>query len=125
MAKKLKRDDAREERITMKIVVDAYDEQERAMGWYYYLDIALDRPFLCRCVEERQVSPLEKGDEVEVVGMADEEECMHEVFVLVRWGKKKKGLAVPLAQLEVVRGSEETRQAVEDWRYWAAMGYEY
>jgi Calcium binding len=30
---------------------------------------------------------------------------------------------VPLAQLEVVEASEETRQAVEDWHYWVAMGY--
>ena len=26
----------REERIEMEVVVDAYDESERTMGWYYY-----------------------------------------------------------------------------------------
>lgn len=31
---KVKEDPKREHRITMEIVVDAYDEQERAMGWY-------------------------------------------------------------------------------------------
>ncbi len=31
-------DDVRERRIAMEIVVDAYDEQERALGWYYYLE---------------------------------------------------------------------------------------
>jgi hypothetical protein len=31
-------DKAREERITMEIIVDAYDEAERALGWYYYLE---------------------------------------------------------------------------------------
>jgi Calcium binding len=30
-------DEAREERITMEAVVDAYGEDEQAMGWYYYL----------------------------------------------------------------------------------------
>lgn len=30
-------DPEREQRIAMEIVVDAYDSQERAMGWYYYL----------------------------------------------------------------------------------------
>jgi hypothetical protein len=34
--RKPKRDEAREERISMEIVVDAYNEVERAMGWYYY-----------------------------------------------------------------------------------------
>jgi hypothetical protein len=33
-------DEAREERITMEAVVDAYGEDEQAMGWYYYLDVA-------------------------------------------------------------------------------------
>jgi len=32
------RDEAREQRIVMEAVVDAYDSSERAMGWYYYLD---------------------------------------------------------------------------------------
>ena len=27
-----------EERITYEIVVDCYDSEEVAMGWYYYLD---------------------------------------------------------------------------------------
>ena len=35
MAKKARRDPEREQRIIMEIVVDAYGEDERAMGWYY------------------------------------------------------------------------------------------
>jgi len=34
-------DKIREERITMEIIVDAHDKEERAMGWYYYLDDTL------------------------------------------------------------------------------------
>lgn len=33
----LKKDEAREYRITMEAVVDAYGPEERAMGWYYNL----------------------------------------------------------------------------------------
>jgi Calcium binding len=33
----VKQDHVREERIDMEVVVDCYDDQERAMGWYYYL----------------------------------------------------------------------------------------
>jgi hypothetical protein len=109
----------------MEIVVDAYDEVERAMGWYYYLQDTLEFPFLCRCVEERGISPLEKGDEVEIIGMASEDECMREVFVTTRWGNKRGGLDVPLSQLEVIHGDDDTRRAVEDWRYWVARGYEF
>ena len=56
------------------------------------------------------------GDEVDVVGFASEE-CGREVFVEIPW-ESRPTLAVPLSQLEVVRGSKATRQAVEDWHYW-------
>jgi hypothetical protein len=120
--KKPQRDEAREHRISMEIVVDAYDESERAMGWYSYLDDKLTFPFLTRCINERSISPLRVGDEVEVVGMAPEDECRQEMFVETPW-EQKRTLAVPLSQLKVVHGNEETVQAVEDWHYWVGMGY--
>ena len=117
------KDEVREERITMEIVVDAYDGDERAQGWYYYLQEKLSVPFRARCVEEREVSPLSAGDEVEVVGMPPERECAREMFVSIRWGKRR--LAVPVAQLEVIEADDETREAVDDWHYWVGMGYEF
>ena len=42
-------DEAREHRITMEAVVDAYDEDERAIGWYYHLEEKINFPFLARC----------------------------------------------------------------------------
>jgi hypothetical protein len=116
-------DEAREHRIVMEIVVDAYDEQERAIGWYYYLEGKLNFPFLVRCTIRRSISPLKVGDEVEIIGMAPVEECEHEMFVEMDWDDE--GLAVPLSQLEVVDADEETREAVEDWLYWSKKGYQF
>jgi hypothetical protein len=59
--KKPRRDDARKERISMEIVVDCYNEDERATGWYNYLEDKLHTPFLRRCIEERAISPLPVG----------------------------------------------------------------
>ncbi len=102
----------------MEIVVDAYNDDERAMGWYYYLDGALNFPFSARCRAKRAISPLLVGDEVDVIGMAPEEECQHEIFVMIH-GDRREGLGVPLAQLEALHSTDEgTRQAVEDWLYW-------
>ena len=42
---RLKDNKARERRIEMEIVVDAYNESERALGWYYYLEERLKFPF--------------------------------------------------------------------------------
>jgi hypothetical protein len=125
MAKaKPQHDPEREQRITMDIVVDAYDTQERAMGWYNYLQEQLQFPFTATCIAKRAISPLHIKDEVEVIGMPGEEECEHEMFVTLRW--EKEGLAVPLSQLTPISATDEqTKQAIEDWHYWVKMGYEF
>jgi hypothetical protein len=116
-------DEEREERITMEIVVDAYGPEEQALGWYYYLEEKLQFPLTARCTAERATSPLRTGDEVEVVGMASEEVCEHDMFVMTRWGQDRT-LAVPLAQLAGVNVDADTAQALGDWHYWIAQGYE-
>lgn len=119
-----KRDEEREERIRMEIVVDANGPEEQAIGWYYYLDDQMRFPFTATCVAKRSVSPLRNKDEVEVLGLADVGECEHEMFAMIRW--EKDGLAVPLSQLMPIDDTdEETRQAVDDWHYWVRMGYEF
>ena len=115
------RDDDREQRIDNEIIVDAYGPEEQAMGWYYYLESNLHFPFTARCRKERAISPLHRGDEVDVIGMAPEEECEREMFVMMRW--ERRGLGVPLAQLEVVHADDTTRQAVEDGHYWLDRGH--
>src|SRR6266849_3023504 len=93
-----------------------------ATGWYNYLSDTLEFPFTARCIVRRATSPLEPGDEVEVVGIAPDEECEHEMFVLIQWSPLP--LAVPLMQLEGIDVDEETQQAIEDWHYWVNRGYE-
>jgi len=114
----LARDEERERRISTEIIVDAYGPGEQAMGWYSCLEDRLGFPFVAGCVAERAISPLLVGDAGEVVGMAPEEECAHEMFVLTRWDRGT--LAVPLAQLEGIGVDEPTCQAMEDWQYWVA-----
>jgi hypothetical protein len=125
MAKaKPKRDEVRENRIMMEIVVDAYGPEEQAMGWYYYLDEQLQFPFTTTCIAKRATSPLRMKDEVEVLGMAVVEECESEMFVNIRWDRNE--LAIPLSQLMPIPSTDEpTIQAVEDWHYWIRMGYRF
>jgi hypothetical protein len=119
-----RKDPKRERRIEMEVVVDAYDSEERAMGWYCYLEDKLQFSFTATCIAERPVSPLRKEDEVEVVEMAPEDECRHEMFVGIRW--ERRPLAVPLSQLKPIRATDEdTKEAVADWHYWAAQRYEF
>jgi hypothetical protein len=118
-----KRDLDREERITMEVVVDAYDASERATGWFGYLENELEFPFTAHCTERRAISPLLVGDEVEVVSMAPADECGHEMFVMIRW--EHGGLGVPLSQLDPSGAGSGNEVAVADWHYWVGQGYEF
>ena len=120
---KAKKDPKRERRIAMEIVVDCYGPDEQAMGWYCYLEEKLEFSFTAVSIPERAISPLRKGDNVEVVEMAPEDECRHEMFVGMRW--ERRPLAVPLSQLRPIRATDkQTKEAVADWHYWVAQGYE-
>ena len=116
------KDEVREQRIAMEVVVDAYDSSERAMGWYYYLHDKMKVPFKARCRFARPISALRVKEEVDVLGMAPEEECTKEMFVRVR--RVGARIAVPLAQLQPLSKVQETQEGVGDWLYWVDRGYE-
>lgn len=119
---KTKHNVEREKRIDRDIIVDCYNEDERAMGWYYYPQEQLHMPFTATCIAKRAISPLRVNDEVDVIGMPPKDECLREMFVTIRWEKEE--LAVPLAQLKpITHTDEQTKQAVADWHYWVEMEY--
>lgn len=93
------------------------------MGWYYYLEETLKFPFKARCKSKREISPLRVGKEVEVVGMAPEEEGLSEMFVRLRWRGTR--LAVRLGQLEALAADAKTKEAIADWHYWVGRGYNF
>ena len=115
------KDDEREERIAMEIIVDAYGAEEQAMSWYYYLDEKLQFPFAARCMHVEGKSPLQAGEEVVVLNMAPENECRDSMWVQVEWQRRK--FAVPLAQLQPIEADESTQSAMDDWLYWVERGY--
>ena len=80
-----KQEPAREKRIEMEIIVDAYGALEQAMGGYYYMEDNLKFPFPALCVRKRNISPLKLKENVEAVGMPTESECEREMFVAIVW----------------------------------------
>ena len=116
-----KKDPVREDRIDNEVIVDAYGEDERVMGWYYYLDDKIRFPFEAKCIGAKAISPLRKGEIVKCQGMAPEDACSGEMMVLIRWQGRTMG--VPLAQLTGVGVDESTAEAIGDWHYWVAQGY--
>ena len=116
------KNEEREDRLYNEIIVDANDEEEQAMGWWNYLDECFHPPFRARSIATRIISPLRKGEEMTVTGMAPESECLHEMFVIIQW--EDRSFAVPLAQLEAIDADDDTIEAIADWHFWVARGYQ-
>jgi hypothetical protein len=118
--KRPKRDPVREDRIHNEAIVDAGPD-EQAMSWYYYLEGKICFPFRAKCLAANAVSPLRKGEAVEVLRMAVEDVCEHDMLVQIRWQGRK--MAVPLSQLGAIDPDESTEEAIGDWHYWVTRGY--
>jgi Calcium binding len=106
---KRRKDRIREERIHNEAIVDAHGPEEQALGWYYYLENKIKFPFSARCISSKVVSPLRKGETVDVRKLAPEDSCVHDML--------------PLSQLSAIDTDESTREAIGDWHYWLAQGY--
>jgi hypothetical protein len=108
-------DDERENRIEMEIVVDAYDGEEQRMGWYCYLEDNLNFPFKAAW----------NGDEVEVISMSSEDDCIDEMVVEASY-REDEGedvFSVPLVNIDPLDADAKTLEAIADWKYWVDRGY--
>jgi len=121
--KKPREDPVRENRIENEIMVDANGPEEQVMGWYYYLEDKIHFPLMATCTVPKVVSPLKKGETIEVLRMAPEDACTGDMLVLIRW--QGRTMAVPLSQLAAIDPDEATAEAIADWHYWVAMGYRF
>jgi hypothetical protein len=116
----VERDEERENRIRDEVIVDAYDDEEQAMGWYYYLAESMSYPFEARCVRAMRKSPLKLNEIVTVTDMISDEDS-YEMLVEITLNGRTQG--VPLEQLEPIDADPLTSQVVADWHYWLGQGY--
>lgn len=123
----VERDETRENRIATEIIVDAEDKEDRAMGWYYYLDDTLDFPFMGKWKKKsRKTSTIEEKP-VEVLGMAPEDDCLKDMYVEVAYigGKEDDIHSAKLSDIEPIDVDDDTQEAIADWMYWLARGYKF
>jgi len=123
MSKEIK-DSVREERIYNEIIVDAYDSEERANGWYYYLEDVMTFPFKAECITADKRSLLKVGEQVEALTILPiDDNSIMEMYVEISWNDRQFG--VPLKQLKPIDVDEETKEAIADWQYWKKCGFEF
>jgi hypothetical protein len=113
-------DELRQERIDEEIIVDCYDDDEVMMGWYYYLEEKLTFPFTARYRASGKGRGKKTTQLLQVVGMADEDECNREiqVMILLQEDGVEDQIPVALSQLEGVEVDGATAEAIADWHYW-------
>jgi len=115
------KDAAREERISMEAIVDAYGPEEQAIGWYYYLDGKISFPFVAECISVDKRTPLKLKEQITVKQMSGEDCCEHDMYVDISWNDQE--LAIPLTQIQPLKADEDTVEAIGDWHYWKKQGY--
>ncbi|ACC82355.1 calcium-binding protein [Nostoc punctiforme] len=120
-------DENREHRIKTEIIVDAEDKEDRAMGWYYYLEEALNFPFMAKWTKKGRKSGSSEEKEVEVLGMAPDDECLKDMLVEVAYinGKDEDVYSAKLSEIAAIDADSETQEAIADWLYWIARGYKF
>ncbi|MBH8575068.1 calcium-binding protein [Nostocaceae cyanobacterium CENA369] len=124
----VERDENREHRIETEIIVDADDDkEERAMGWYYYLDDTLNVPFMATWKKKSRKTSTVEEKKVEVLGMAPDDECLKDMYVEVVYpeGKDEDVFSAKLSDIEAIDADSETQEAIADWHYWLARGYKF
>lgn len=123
----VERDEIREQRIETEIVVDAEDKEDRAMGWYYYLDDTLEFPFMGKWKKKSRKTSAIEEKAVEVLGMAPEDDCLKDMYVEVAYigGKEDDIHSAKLSEIEAIDVDDETQEAIADWLYWLGRGYKF
>ena len=117
-------DPSREQRIDYEIVVDAYDEAERAMGWYCLLQDKISFPFLAKWKKTNKKTGAISEKEVEVIDMASADDCESSMYVEVAYiGEKDDTFTAKLSDIEAINPDADSEEAIADWKYWVDMGY--
>ncbi len=105
-------------KIDYEIIVDAYDDDEQSMGWYYFFEETLEFPFTALAQLKKRDGTTETK-RVKIIGLASKETgFMNEDFNLdMEQGQYIRPVAY--ATLSEFKASEETLEAFQIWDfYW-------
>lgn len=109
-------DEEMQEKIDYEIIVDAYDEYEQSMGWFYFFEETLEFPFMATAQLKKRDGTME-SKRVKLVGLASkEEDFMNSDFNLeMEQGQYLRPVAY--SALSDVKASDETLEAFQIWDF--------
>lgn len=103
-------------RIDYEIIVDAYDDYEQSMGWFYLFEETLEFPFTATALLKKRDGTTESKS-VNVVGLDSKEEGFrdNDFNLVMEQGAYIRPIAY--SALSDIRASEATLQAFQIWDF--------
>lgn len=108
-------DPERDARIHEEYTVDAYDDSEILMGWYYSMQDIMTFPFKAK-VEFRKKGGKKVLEKVKIVELSSEDKLGNAITVGVEY--QDLIIDIPVYNLQQIKADEKTIQIIEDWKYW-------
>ena len=108
--------------INFEVVVDAYDDDEVYMGWYYFMSESLKFPFRAETTIKKRNGKTEECT-VDVVEDATNPNRFKCQAYYVNVDYEGVLMKVEIADLKPINASDETQKAITVWKYWLAKRY--
>jgi hypothetical protein len=108
----------RQHRIDYEVIIEAYDEQEVNMCWFYHFNDNLEFPISAVAKLKRRNGQYEKA-EIQIVDLLSEEGQEPLLGMVLTM----QGFVFPvsLKQIVSVDTNEENKQILNDWLFWKEL----
>ena len=110
--------EAQRDRIFTDIVADCFTTADFQKAWYKYLNEFLIFPFQADIAVKINNTGEKAIKTVDILSLADETACFQDMLVKAETMGEYDYFFLPFWALTNIKGSESTRQAVEDWQFW-------
>ena len=111
------KDEEREHRILYEVIVDAYDDEEQAMGWYYYMAENLAFPIKAKVEMPMRGGKLEVKD-INIVEIDPKSEEGRAIRLGIVEGKSERVQYLSPEHIVSLKTSDENLEIINDWLYW-------
>ena len=98
--------------------IDPADEAACVEAWYQHLQEVLEFPFIAHVFEFQEYGPLQSGDRVRVIDLAEHDNHAYGVLVEIQKGRLK--YVFPLCDLEVVELKSPLHEVIRAYAVWFA-----
>ncbi|MCU0340538.1 MAG: calcium-binding protein [Spirosomaceae bacterium] len=101
----------------VQFTLDAYDDIEMSMGWYYTFDECLSFPFTATAQLKKKDGSIETK-RVKIVGLHSKEKDFTEKDFQLEMEHGSYVMPIEYSKLSKIEADEETMEMFEIWDFW-------